>query len=150
MRCAAIIVYGVMTESAKKKPMLGGYLAQLQDARGRERYIEKLAVIGGVDLYEIPRKDWTDDVDLWPAITYVHVGMYLVLSPSPYTSNDLLNYKNLDCYVNFISGFVREVLVKEICDKRAVIAKVSRCNVLKRAVNHYTVCLVGKSLAEVE
>ena len=51
--------------------MLGGYLAQLQDARGRERYIEKLAVIEGVDLYEILRKDWKDDVDLWPAITYV-------------------------------------------------------------------------------
>ena len=67
LQCAAIIVYGVMTESAKKKPMLGGYLAQRQDARGRERYLEKLAVIGGVDLYEIPRKDWTDDVDLWPA-----------------------------------------------------------------------------------
>ena len=78
----------------------------------------------------------------------MHVGMYLVLSPSPYTSNDLLNYKSLDCYVNFISGFV--ILVKEICDKRAIIANVSRCNVLKRAVNDYTVCLVGKSIAEVE
>ena len=111
LQCAAIIVYGVMTESAKK-PMLVGYLAQLQDAKGRERYLEKLAVIGGVDLYEIPRKDWTDDVDLWPAITYVHVGMYLVLSLSPYTSNDLLNYRSLDCYVNFISGLVSEVLVK--------------------------------------
>ena len=66
-------------------------------------------MIGGVDLYEILRKDWKDDVDSWPAITYVHVGIYLVLSPSPYTSNDLLNYKSLDCYVNFISGFVREV-----------------------------------------
>ena len=63
------IVYGVMTESAKK-PMFVGYLAQLQDARGRERYLEQLAVLGGVELYEIPRKDWTDDVDLWPAITY--------------------------------------------------------------------------------
>ena len=30
---------------------------------------------------------------------------------SPYTSNDLLNYKSLDCYVNFISGFVREVFI---------------------------------------
>ena len=48
LQCAAIIVYGVMTESAKKKPLLGGYLAQLQDARGRERYLEKLAVIGGI------------------------------------------------------------------------------------------------------
>ena len=73
-----------------------------------------------------------------------------MLSPSPYTSNDLLNYKSLDCYVNFISGFVREVLVKEICDKRTVIAKVSRCNVLKCAVNHHTVCSLGKSLAETE
>ena len=51
-----------------------------------------------------------DDVDLWPVIMYIHVGMYLVLTPSPYTNEDLLNYRSLvlDCYVNFVSGFVRE------------------------------------------
>ena len=115
-----------MAESGKRKPLLGGYVAALWDAEGRERYRKKLSVIGGVDPYKVPGNEWMDDVDLWPAITYIHVGMYLVLTPSPYANNDLLNYRSLDCYVNFVSGFVREVLVKALGDKRVVIAKVKK------------------------
>ena len=25
---------------------------------------------------------WLDDVDLWPGITYIHLGMYLLVTPS--------------------------------------------------------------------
>ena len=113
-----------MAESSNRKSLLGGYLAALRDREGRERYHKKLSVTGGVDPYEVPRNEWMDDVDLWPAITYIHVGMYLVLTPSPYTNEDLLNYRSLDCYVNFVSGFVREVLVKALGDRRIVIGKV--------------------------
>ena len=28
-------------------------------------------MIGGVDPYEVPGNEWTDDVDLWPAIAYI-------------------------------------------------------------------------------
>ena len=59
---------------------------------------------------------WMTGVDLWPAITYIPVGMCLVhvLSPSSYTNDDLLNYRSL----NFVSCFVREVLVKVLDEKR--------------------------------
>ena len=120
-----------MAESGKRKPLLGGYLAALRDREGRERYCKKLSVTGGVDPYEVPRNEWMDDADLWPAITYIHVGMYLVLTPSPYTNEDLLNYRSLDCYVNFVSGFVREVLVKALGDRRIVIAKVRNTIIIK-------------------
>ena len=80
--------------------------------------------VSGSDPYEIPRGEWEDDVDLWPEVTHIHIGMYLLLTPSPYTKEDLLNYKSLDCYNNFASGWVREVLVKCFDDKRLVIAKV--------------------------
>ena len=40
------------------------------------------------------------------------MGMNLLLMSSTYTSKDLQNYKSLDCYVNFMAGWVREVLVK--------------------------------------
>lgn len=104
--------------------MLGGYFASLKDSNGRSRYLEKLCILGGMDPYETGRSEWQDEVDLWPSITHIHVGMYLLHRPSPYTGDDLLNYKSLDCYTNFISGWVREVLVKVKDTKRVVIAKV--------------------------
>ena len=69
---------------------------------------------------------WQDDVDLWPGITYVNLGMHLLLTPSPYTGEDLMNYKSLECYKNFVSGWVREVLVKDFADARAFIGKVAK------------------------
>ena len=61
---------------------------------------------------------------MWPAITYVHVCMYLILYPSPYTKDDMLNYKSLDSFQNFQNGWVREVLVKEVSERRIIIGKV--------------------------
>ena len=60
--------------------------------------MDKLMAIGGVDPYEIPKNEWQDDIDLWPGITYINLGMYLLLTPSPYTGEDLMNYKSLECY----------------------------------------------------
>ena len=67
----------------------------------------------GIDPYEIA-KEWEDDVNLWPAVTHVHVCMYLILTPSPYSQSDLLNYKSLDSYQTFVKGWVRQVLVKSV------------------------------------
>ena len=87
-----------MNETAKKRVLLGGYFASLQDANGRTRYLEKLKLLGGFDPYETEKSEWQDDVDLWPSITHIHLGMYL-------GKTCLLKYKSLDCYINFISGW---------------------------------------------
>ena len=113
-----------MSETVKKRLLLGGYFGSLQDAGGKKRYLEKLELLGGFDPYETGKSEWQDDVDLWPSISHIHLGMYLLYSASPYTGEDLLNYKSLDCYINFVSGWVREVLVKVFDKKRVVIAKV--------------------------
>ena len=63
-------------------------------------------------------------MDLWPAVTSVHIRMYLLVTPSPYTGEQLKNYKSLDCYIKFLLGWVREILVKTIDDTRIIIAKV--------------------------
>ena len=41
-----------------------------------------------------------------------------MLNPSPYTKEDMLNYKSLDSYRIFQDGWVREVLVKEMNQKK--------------------------------
>lgn len=104
---------------------LPGYFKSLSSEASKERYREKLKLLDGMDPYEVEKKDWKDDLDLWPAVTHVHACMYLILTPSPYTENDMLNYKSLDSYQNFVKGWVRHVLVKAVGSKRVVIGKVS-------------------------
>ena len=43
-----------------------------------------------MDPNEVAKNEWKDDVDLWPAVTHVHVCMYLILTPSPYSEKDML------------------------------------------------------------
>ena len=66
-----------------------------------------------------------DDIDMWPAVTYVHVCMCLILYSNLYTRDEMFNYKSLDSFKNFPCGWVREVFVKEVNDKRVVIGRVS-------------------------
>lgn len=121
-RCTSMSTNGA--SERKKKLLLGGYFVSLQDTDGRRRYLEKLSVLNGFDPYESEKSEWQDDIDLWPSITHIHLAMYLLYTPSRYTGEDLLNYKSLDCYHNFISGWVREVVVKVFDQKRVVLGKV--------------------------
>ena len=107
-----------------KRGFLPGYFEGLQWKESRQRYLEKLKDVNGEDPYEVLRNEWTDDVDSWPNVTYIHVGMYLLFSKSPYTEDQLMNYKSLDCYQNFANGWVREVFVKKFGENRLLIAKV--------------------------
>ena len=111
--------------SASSSRLFPNYQNTLTDSSSKKRYQEKLKLINNVDPYETLREDWTDDVDLWPGTSYINVGMYLLFSPSPYSQEDLENYKSLECYQRFIAGWVRDVLVKSVEDKRIVMAKVS-------------------------
>ena len=95
---------------ASKKKLLPDILLQWKGELHRQaEYPEE-----GFDPYESERSQWLDDVDLWLSITHIHLAMYLLYTPSRYTGEQLQNYKSLDCYVNFVSGWVREVLVKTL------------------------------------
>lgn len=114
-----------MSKKNVEKGYLPGYHESLPDQLSKDRYGSKLELIEGTDPYEIPKKDWKDDVELWPSVTYIDVGMYLLFSRSSYTEEELKNYKSLKCYQNFINGWVREVLVQDFGERRLLIAKVS-------------------------
>ena len=106
------------------KGLLPDYYSNLTCEDVKKRYREKLTLIKSLDPYEIPKNEWLDDTEKWPSVSYIHVGMYLLFSESPYTKDQLLNYKSLDSYEKFANGWVREVLVKEFAKKRLMIAKV--------------------------
>ena len=106
-----------------------GHYTSLTSESAKARYREKLQLIDGIDPYEITKDGWSDDLDLWPAVTHVHACMYLILTPSPYSEKDMLNYKSIDSYRHFVQGWVRMVMVKEAGDKRIVIGKVHDCTV---------------------
>ena len=78
---------------------LPGYSDTLLSDASKKRYSDKLNLMDGVDPYEIAKHEWKADVDLWLAVTHVHVHvcMYLILTPSPYSEKDMLNYKSVDC-----------------------------------------------------
>ena len=59
---------------------LAGYASEIADEDCRKRYEEKISNIG-MDPYDADKASFSDNVDLWPAITSIHVGMYLVFSP---------------------------------------------------------------------
>ena len=93
-----------MGKKTFEKGYLPSYHESLSDQLSKERYGSKLELIEGTDPYEISKKDWKDDVELWPSVTYIDVGMYLLFSKSPYTEEELKNYKSLKCYQKFING----------------------------------------------
>ena len=84
-------------------------LASLKQNDAKERYLNKIKEINGQDPYEIPKCEWEDDVESWPDVSYIHVGMYLLFSSSPYTKEQLMNYKSLDCYQNFAGNFKQKI-----------------------------------------
>ena len=78
-------------KASSKRGLLPGYFESLQEKQSIERYLEKLKSIEGQDPYEISRKEWIDDVDCWPDVTYINVGMYLLFAASLYTQEQLMS-----------------------------------------------------------
>ena len=74
------------------------YLQDLQ-VKVKERYLQKIDLINGLDPYSINKKDWTSTkVDDYPSVTYQDIVNYLIFGASPYSSDDLKSYKSLDAY----------------------------------------------------
>ena len=74
------------------------------------RYIEKISVIGGQDPFGLKKEEWSQDPDVFPPLTYFDMVNYLVYGSNPlYKDNEFKNYKSLDAYDRFTSGWVRNV-----------------------------------------
>ena len=96
----------------------------LQDLQGKakEKHLQKIELINGLDQYSIKKEDWTSTkVDDYPSVTYPDIVNYLIFSPSPYSSDDLKSYKSLDAYNQVQEGRISDVKVKMAKDDVAVV-----------------------------
>ena len=118
---------------------MGGCSSFMKNDNAKRRHLNKLCIIGGRNPHETDKNEWKDDIDLWPSIIHANLGIHLLVTPSSYSGEYLLKYKSLVCYRNFLSCWVRDVLVRCMTDdthggveKRVVTAKVCNKNTLAR------------------
>ena len=95
-------------------------MESLVNIPSKERYREKPQFIGGKDPYEIPKETWKDDVDLWPSVTYINVGMYIPSFFAKPVQWSMMNYKSLECYQRC---WVRDILVVLEGEKSAKVTR---------------------------
>ena len=87
---------------------LSDYVESL-DAVAKSRYFDKLGVLrlaATDDPYA--SGDFQDTMGLWPPVEFGHIFCYFIERPGVYTQQELLQWKQLDAYNYFRSGFVRD------------------------------------------
>ena len=94
------------------------------DEIARKRYDQQILSIDGLDPYTIKKTDLSVDFATFPNITYPDIVTYLLFAPSPYTRNELKNYKSLESYNHFLCGWVRDVGVFFKEDNAVVLGRV--------------------------
>ena len=74
----------------------------------RDRYIEKISLVGGWDPFTGPQGESTGSV---PPVEAGDLVSYLVLQTSFLTAKQFKAYKGLESYNQFVCGWVKEVKV---------------------------------------
>lgn len=77
---------------------------------GKERYLEKLKMIGLTNCpYTIAAEFWENNPTQWPNLEYPEVYQYLTESPGIFTREAMANRKSLEAYNLCVSGWIRTV-----------------------------------------
>ncbi|KAG9260834.1 uncharacterized protein LOC125804596 [Astyanax mexicanus] len=85
----------------------------------KERYLEKIEGINGLDPYE--HHEWTGDFNELPQITIPDVFSYLVCGVSAYTFEQFRNYKSLEAHLQFTNGWVQDLQIFRVNDQKTVV-----------------------------
>ena len=59
----------------------------------------------------------------FPGINYPVIVKYFLFALSPFTKEELKAYKGLGSYNQFVSGWVKEVLIKEFSNGRVLVTR---------------------------
>ena len=100
---------------------LGEYARNLETG-ARNRYLTKIADIGE-DPYIV--NDFSKVLKDLPPVDYADVGYFLLYSTSYLTGQQLKARKSLECYTNFLNGWVLDVRSKMYRGHCVILGKVS-------------------------
>ena len=79
------------------------------DEEQKERYFDKLSIIGNTDPYCLKPESLSLDIKSSPDVTPSDVILYLVYQTSYYSMEQMLAYKSLEAYNFFHSGHVNVI-----------------------------------------
>ena len=97
--------------------------AESLPTEAKARYLEKIAVIGGLDPFSgAGLGETTDDV---PPVDACDLVAYLVLQTSFVTSKQFKARKGLEAYNQFVNGWVKDVSNRKIAGKYLTKGRVS-------------------------
>ena len=104
------------------------------DPASRVRYVQKIALAGVSDPYDIPsnlfvaiEKHARFDDKALPHLTYMDIANYLVFSCSYYTSANMKAFKSLEAYKYFVAGWVHGLQTWSIPEKQRVLVMAKVC-----------------------
>lgn len=73
------------------------------------RYEAKIKNCAGIDPYILKDKELSNNRSDFPEITLLDIGKHMVHSVSPFTKKQFKNYKGMEAYSYFESGFVLKI-----------------------------------------
>ena len=148
-------------EQADDKPAPSNH-AQRLPLDEKERYLQKLSFVGGLDPFCLNKRSFCEAPNL-PPFSSSDLVSYLVLQTNYLSAKQFKSYKSLEAYNQFVSGWIKEVYVWSVNMKYVLTGKVSveklqtcmsmtqycyRFDILSVVVNR--LLLVGSSLKERE
>ncbi|XP_070547277.1 uncharacterized protein [Ptychodera flava] len=101
------------------------YFASL-DGVSKTRYMQKIELCDFIDPYTLQNKQLSPDPKRFPEVQYPDIVNYLVLQTSFCTGEQVKNWKSMDAYNFFISGWVQPLFSKTLTgDKILILGRVN-------------------------
>ena len=91
------------------------------EPKAKLRYKKKIDLISSCDLYTIRKDEMMTGIEKFRGISYPDLFNYFLFALSSLTKEELKVYKALESYNQFVSGWVKEVLIKEFSNGRVLV-----------------------------
>lgn len=88
------------------------------------RYDEKMLKCSGIDPYMLKEKELSNNRTDFPEINLLDITNHMIHSVSPFTKKQFKNYKGMEAYSFFESGFVLKIGSKKLDDTAILSGKV--------------------------